>query len=79
MRLRHQGRNLLRVITMDINNVDTSAVANIVTGAVMNALGLNGSSNSDGSSTRVTPACEEGNAHALLNAARGMIGNRNSR
>jgi len=76
MLFRRQGHNLLRVLTMDINNMDTSAVANIVTGAVMNALGLNGSSNNDGS---VTPAREEGNARALLNAARGMTGNRNSR
>jgi len=64
---------------MDINNMDTSAVANIVTGTMMNALGLNGSSNSDGSSTRVTPAREEGNARTLLNAACGTTGNQNSR
>ena len=64
-------------------NASAAAVASIVSGAVINALGLHSSSNSsDGcGSGPVTPAREEINARARgqPNTARGATGNRNSR
>ena len=62
-------------------NASAAAVASIVSGAVINALGLHSSSNSsDGcGSGPVTPAHDEINARGLPNTARGATGNRNSR
>jgi len=60
---------------MDVSNVNTSAVTNIVSGAVINALGLNGSSTG-----AVTPAREEvGSARGQPNTASDTIGNLTSR
>ena len=62
-------------------NASAAVVASIVSGAVINALGLHSSSNScDGcGGGPVMPVQDEINTHGQPNTAHGATGNRNSR